>query len=88
MAGVSVATPTLPVPHQHFALLSLLATPTLTCWLIIICFGHTNFGNHPPPMYIGHIAFTVSVVSEVQVSVWYVVVTLWKVVMEGRHDVT
>ena len=46
MAGVAVATPTLPVPHQHFALLSLLATPTLTCWLIILCFGHTNFGNH------------------------------------------
>ena len=37
MAGVAVATPTLPVPHQHFALLSLLATPTLTCWLIILC---------------------------------------------------
>ena len=50
MAGVAVATPTLPVPHQHFALLSLLATPTLTCWLIILCFGHTNFGNHTPPM--------------------------------------
>ena len=50
VAGVAVATPTLPVPHQHFALLSLLATPTLTCWLIILCFGHTNFGNHPPPM--------------------------------------
>ena len=51
MAGVAVATPTLPVPHQHFALLSLLATPALTCWLIILCFGHTNFGNHPPPMH-------------------------------------
>ena len=50
MAGVAVATPTLPVPHQHFALLSLLATPTLTSWLIILCSGHTNFGNHPPPM--------------------------------------
>ena len=52
IAGVAVATPTLPVPHQHFALLSLLATPTLTCWLIILCFGHTNFGNHPPPMHV------------------------------------
>ena len=51
MAGVAVATPTLPVPHQHFVLLSLLATPTLTCWLTILCFGHTNFGNHPPPMH-------------------------------------
>ena len=50
MAGVAVATPTLPVPQQHSALLSLLATPTLTCWLTILCFGHTNFGNHPPPM--------------------------------------
>ena len=50
MAGVAVATPTLPVPQQHFALLSLMATPTLTCWLTILCFGHTNFGNHPPPM--------------------------------------
>ena len=50
MAGVAVATPTLPLPHQHIALLSLLATPTLTCWLIILCFGHTNFGNHFPPM--------------------------------------
>ena len=49
MAGVAVATPTLPLPHQHLALLSLLATPTLTCWLIILCFGYTNFGNHPPP---------------------------------------
>ena len=29
MAGVAVATPTFPVPHQHFAILSLLATPTL-----------------------------------------------------------
>ena len=55
MADVAVATPTLPVPHQHFALLSLLATPTLTCWLIILCFGHTNFGNHPPPMGRGDI---------------------------------
>ena len=50
MAGVAAATPTLSMPHQHFALLSLLATPTLTCWLTILCFGHTNFGNHPPPM--------------------------------------
>ena len=50
MAGVAVATPTLPMPHQHFAHLSLLATPTLTCWLTILCFGHTNFGNHPLPM--------------------------------------
>ena len=50
MAGVALATPTLPVPHQHFALLSLLATPTLTCWLILLCSRHTNFGNHPPPM--------------------------------------
>ena len=52
MAGVAIATPTLPVPHQNFALLSVLATPTVTCWLIILCFGHSNFGNHPPPMYI------------------------------------
>ena len=51
MAGVAVATPTLPVPRQHFAILSLLATPTLTGWLIILCFDHTNFGNHPPPMH-------------------------------------
>ena len=55
MACVAVAIPTLSVPHQHFALLSLLATPTLTCWLIILCFGHTNFGNHPPPMIISHL---------------------------------
>ena len=55
MAGVSVATPTFPVPHQHIALLSLLATPTLACWLIILCFGHTNFGNRPPPMVISYL---------------------------------
>ena len=53
MANVAVATSTLPVPHQHFALLTLLATPTLTCWLIILCSGHNNFGNHPPPMTTG-----------------------------------
>ena len=61
MAGVAVATPTLPVPHQHFALLSLLATPTLTCWLIILCFGPTNFGTHPPPMLMFHLLPTVDV---------------------------
>ena len=58
MAVVAVATPTFPVPHQHFALLSLLATPTLTCWLTILCFGHTNFRNHPPPMPISIIRIT------------------------------
>ena len=52
MAGVAVATATLAVPHQHFALLSLLATPTLTCWLTILCrAGETGGpgGPVPPP---------------------------------------
>ena len=49
MAGVAVATPTLPVPLQHFALLSLLATPTLTSWLTFALVG--GGGHFGPPLW-------------------------------------
>ena len=51
MAGVAVATPTLPVPHQHLALWSLLATRTtrqISHWPMAIPI--TNFGKRSPRM--------------------------------------
>ena len=48
MAGVADATPIWPMSHQQFDVLALLVTPTLTLFLTILCFGHTNFGSDPP----------------------------------------
>ena len=57
MASVAVATPTLPVPRQHFVLFSLLATPIA---YQIISFGwpwpFTNIGNDPLPL-IAHVIY-------------------------------
>ena len=50
MAGVAVATPTSLLPHQHFTLLSLLATPKAHQIYTFNVFGHTIFENDSPPM--------------------------------------
>ena len=50
MAGVAIATPTSLLPHQHFTLLPLLATPKAHQIYTFNVFGHTMFENDPPPM--------------------------------------
>ena len=55
MAGVAVATPSSLLPHQHFTLLPLLATPKAHQIYTFNGFDHTIFENDSLPVTTGEI---------------------------------